>query len=400
MKVNLQKACALIMGVSIGVTMASCDTEQKQSVKSIIVHNELDFARQEVVAIPMDDLSGFIGEQSHKDLRIKMEGATDYQRTQWIDYDQDNKPDELLFLAEVPAGASVNYELGMDIDAVVPESDVIAYSRFVPERTDDYTWENDKVAFRTYGPTGQKEALAGVAGSTLSSGIDLWLKRTEHSIIDKWYAEHLKSPGYYHIDHGEGFDPYHVGASRGTGGSGIWAEDSLYVSENYVKYNTIAQGPLRTVFELEYAAWSPYEVTETKRITLDLGSNFSKFDISMDSKEPLPNYAVGITLHNKKGEFKIDEETGWIRHWEQIKDSFVGEGIVMDVAEIDSAFVRESEVADQSNLLLLAKPSSVVSYYAGFAWVKSGQVNAVEDWDKMLDQQAAIIKSPLKVTME
>lgn len=134
--------------------------------------------------------------------------------------------------------------------------------------------KNNKFAFRTFGSTAQKIIEDNIPGRTLSSGIDLWLKKVNYSIIDKWYAGNVKKSGYYHIDHGEGYDPCHVGESRGTGGIGVWEVDTLHTSKNFIAYRTIAIGPLRTVFELDYELWSEYGIKETKRISLDLGSNF------------------------------------------------------------------------------------------------------------------------------
>ncbi|MCM4156929.1 DUF4861 family protein [Gramella sp. AN32] len=378
----------------------SCDNPEEKRQLTIEIENDLDFSRKEVVSIPYEKFENLLEEKTFNSLRIKRDSAESYLRTQSIDYDEDGIPEELLFQAEVAANSKSRYIIVLDSTIKEPESDVIAFSRFVPERTDDYTWENDKVAFRTYGPTGQEEALAGVPGSTLSSGIDLWLKRTDKTIIDKWYAEHGKNPGYYHIDHGEGYDPYHVGGSRGTGGSGIWENDSLYVSQNFTDYKTIADGPLRTVFELEYAPWGPYNIKETKKITLDLGSNFSKFEVSLESDEEIQGYSVGITLHDNKGEYAINEEEGWIRHWEEIDSSFVGEGLVLNPTIIDSAFARKAEIPDQSNLLVITNPENKITYYAGFAWDKSGQVSNLNDWDAMLKKQALIMKNPLRVEVE
>ncbi|WP_461533145.1 DUF4861 family protein [Sinomicrobium sp.] len=394
---DVLKSCGLAVAVS--ALLFSCNTVEKAPELSVEVANQLDFKRTEVVAIPVSELSVFDGTDK-KHLRLRKDGEEANIRTQWIDYNQDGIADEWLFQADVPASGTAKYTAVVDSVNPEPESDVIAYSRFVPERTDDYTWENDKVAFRVYGPTGQREALAGVAGSTLSSGVDIWLKRTDKSVIDKWYGEHVKTPGYYHIDHGEGYDPYHVGDSRGTGGTGIWENDSLYVSENYVSYNTIAAGPLRTVFELKYEPWSDYGVEETKKVTLDLGSNFSKFDISLYATKDIPNYAVGITLHKNEGEHKINTEEGWFRYWETIDSTKVGEGIVMAPTIIDSAFARQSEVPDQSNLIVLTKPGDEATFYAGFAWEKSGQVSSVEEWDAMLKRQAEVIAAPLVVSVK
>ncbi|PKA96745.1 uncharacterized protein DUF4861 [Flavobacteriaceae bacterium MAR_2009_75] len=379
--------------------MVACSNTKEPQKMSIEVKNYLNYARNEVVSVPFEDLKTFLSGKNEAHLRV-LDSHGDNQLVQLQDLDDDKVFDELLFLARVDANSESHYKIVLDSTISIPETDAKAYSRFVPERTDDYTWENDKVAFRTYGPTGQKEALEGVPGSTLSSGIDLWLKRTEKTIIDKWYSEHLKEPGYYHIDHGEGYDPYHVGASRGTGGLGVWHNDSLHVSKNFVNHKTLENGPLRTVFELSYEPWSPFGVQEIKRITLDKKSNFSKFEVFLKASDDLPNYAIGITLHNNQGTTKLNPEMGWYSHWETIDKSQVGEGVVIEPSAVDTAFARQSDVKDQSNLLVLAKPTEVLTYYAGFAWNKSGQITDKEDWEKLLNQQSQKIKSPLKVDLK
>ncbi|MEG3656211.1 DUF4861 family protein [Arenibacter palladensis] len=386
--------------VLIALVAISCNGKTADKQLVVQVKNELDFSRSEVVTISTQQLKNFLENHKKEDLRIRKDGNANYLRTQWIDYDQDGHDDELLFQADAEPNSVSTYLIVMDSSVVVPESEVVAYSRLVPERTDDYTWENDKVAFRTYGPTGQKEALEGVPGSTLSSGIDLWLKRTDKSIINKWYAEHLKTPGYYHIDHGEGYDPYHVGGSRGTGGIGIFENDSLYVSQNFTSARTIAAGPLRSVFELDYTSWSDYGLKETKRITLDLGSNFSKFEIVFSSEREVPNIAVGITLHENKGDAKLNGQEGWFRHWETIDSTNLGEGLVLNPSDIDTALVHKTEIRDQSNLLVITKPKNNLTYYAGFAWELSGQITGINDWDAMLSQQAKIIANPMLVSIK
>lgn len=366
--------------------------------QTITVKNGLDFQRTEVTAIPRKKLLKLLNTHPEKDIRIKKKGTSLYTIIQWIDYNQDGVSDELLFLADVAPNATSEYELVIDSTPIpVTATTSVTFSRFVPERADDYTWENDQVAFRVYGPKGQQEALQGVAGSTLSSGVDLWLKRVPYPIINKWYQKHVESPGYYHIDHGEGYDPYHVGNSRGTGGIGIWVNDSLQVSKNYTTYKTIAVGPLRTVFELTYAPWSDYSIQQTSTISLDLGSNFSRFDVSFISHKKIPNYTVGISLHQNKGEMAINTSKGWFRHWEAIDDSFIGEGIVIQPSSVTTAFANVSRTPDQSNLLVITKPFKKLTYYAGFAWQKSGQISSKEDWDKMLERESLIIENPMKI---
>lgn len=394
---KIRSQLSVILGSLFVLGYASgCSVKNKLKAINVEVKNNLDFNRKEIVSISSTNLSSLLKKTSEKNVRVKLLGTKDYLRTQWIDYNSDGKGDELLFEAEIKANSIAKYAIVTDI-VKEPESKIRTYSRFVPERIDDYAWENNKVAFRAYGPVAQQLVEEGKEGGTLSSGIDLWLKKVDYSIIDSWYQKNVANPGYYHIEHGEGYDPYHVGASRGTGGTGLWDNDSLQVSKNYVTYKTIATGPLRTVFELTYAPWSSYGVHETKRISLDLNSNFSKFEVSYQADKEIPNYTVGITLHDKKGEVNINKPKGWFRHWEPIDSAFVGEGIVLSPKLIDTAFVHDSKTADQSNLLILTNPDNKITYYAGFAWTGSKQIRDVMDWDEMLNKQAKIIANPLEV---
>ncbi|MEO8255350.1 MAG: DUF4861 family protein [Flavobacterium sp.] len=378
---------------------SSCAGKNKLNEIKVEVKNNLDFNRKEIVSIPSDKLLKLLKNTPEKNIRVKSEGSKEYLRTQWIDNDNDGKGDELLFEVDIKAKSTVNYAIVSDTTKV-PESKITTYSRFVPERIDDYAWENNKVAFRAYGPVAQQLVEENKEGGTLSSGIDLWFKKVDYSIIDSWYKKNVASPGYYHIEHGEGYDPYHVGASRGTGGAGIWENDSLQVAKNYTSYKTIATGPLRTIFELTYAPWSSYGVWETKTISLDLNSNFSKFEIRFHSDKKIPNYTVGISLHDKKGEININKAKGWFRHWEAIDSLFVGEGIVLNPTIVDTAFANNSKTPDQSNLLIVTNSQAKLTYYAGFAWTGSKQVSDVTQWDEMLDKQAKIIANPLQVIIK
>ncbi|MDQ1857251.1 DUF4861 family protein [Chryseobacterium sp. WLY505] len=368
------------------------------SAQSIIqVANPLSFARNEVVTVPKTLLKSFLSKHTEKDLRIK-DAKGKWIPIQWIDYDGGGKGEELLFQVSIDAGKTNSYTIVANGKVQIPESRISTYSRLVPERVDDYAWENDKIAFRVYGPKGQQEALQGIKSSTLSSGVDIWLKRTDLPVINKWYKGYLTDPMYYHKDtRGEGYDPYHVGNSRGTGGIGIWKNEKLQTSQNFISSKTIAEGPLRTVFELTYQPWSEYGVKETKRISLDLGSNFSKFESTFETEKPVPNYTIGITLHKNEGKTQLNDKSGYYLHWEKIDDAFVGEGIVIDPKIVEKSLAFTSEIPDESNLYVVTKPSKVLTYYAGFVWQKSGQVQTQSDWERLLEKQSEIIAKPLVV---
>lgn len=402
MKINRQKKLIYWPLLSLFL-LAGCNGNMVTK-KEVHVKNTLDFNRiSETVSIPMAKLSDLTAKYSPKDLLVLDPSSGNYLVRQLIDENQDGQPDELLFQVSIKANEEKTYQIiGRENGAEEqPHSKYTTFSRFVPERIDDYAWENDKVAFRTFGPKAQQLTEEHKPGGTLTSGIDLWFKRVKYPIIDEWYAGAVDSVDYYNVDRGEGCDAYHVGSSRGDGGIGVWQDDSLHVSKNFVSYKTIARGPIRTVFELTYAPWSEYRIQETKRISLDLGSNFSKFVVSLKPEKPVPNITIGISMHERKGDVKLEPKEGWFRQWEKGADSFVGEGVVVNSARVDSAFTHISPTPDQSQIMVVTQPKdSVLTYYAGFAWVKSGQVKSVEGWDAMLQKQAERILHPLEVTIQ
>ncbi|WP_224995767.1 DUF4861 domain-containing protein [Cesiribacter sp. SM1] len=396
MKRNTQSFILLLLALQL----FSCRQEHG-SRRTFTVKNNLDMDRQqETVRVPAEKVSDLIESFGADNLLIKEEDSDSVLVSQAIDYDGDGRVDEILFQATIGANAEKRFVIqGVENGAAQrPESRLTTYSRFVPERIDDYTWENDRVAFRTYGPEAQRITESGKPGGTLTSGMDAWLKRVNYPVIDKWYANHQQSPGAYHIDTGEGYDPYHVGDSRGVGGIGVWENDSLYVSKNFSSYKTIATGPIRTVFELSYAPWvaAGRTVRETKRISLDLGSNLSHYEVFLDSEQALPNIAVGLTLHEGQGAVKASTEEGWFRYWEPMDDSELGVGLVIDPSVVQDYKERRVEAKDQSHILVLANPeNNKLSYYAGFGWKKSGQFNSPQEWDQYLARFARQLEEPL-----
>lgn len=317
--------------------------------------------------------------------------------SQIVDENLDGKGDVLLFQPFVKANSTAKYILSTSNT----KKDSVAnycYSRFVPERTDDYTWENNKVAFRTFGPVAQKMVEDGFKGGTLSSGIDGWLKRVEYPIINLWYKRNDLKLGAYHKDHGEGLDNFHVGVSRGIGGTAVKVDTSYYFSKNFTSYKTITTGPIRTSFVLTYASWDANgkQIDETKRISLDYGQNLSRFEIDVKGTETISS---GLTLHNKKGSTNQDENNYWVSHWEKLQDSKIGTGIVTTKPYFSGTEKYVTLRKDESNHFLhLNIIDGKVIFYSGFGWVKSQQIKDNNEWEKYLTDFSRKINNPLVVT--
>jgi hypothetical protein len=319
--------------------------------------------------------------------------------SQTVDNDGDGVMDVLLFQPKISASSQKEFEISAS-DSSSESKNINCYSRFVPERTDDYAWENNKVAFRTYGPVAQKMVEDNIPGGTLTSGIDAWLKRVDYPIINKWYEKATNGTGTYHKDTGEGLDNFHVGDSRGIGGIAVNVDGKYYFSKNFISWKTITTGPIRTSFILTYADWDARgnKITESKLISLDYGSYLSRFEISITGTK---NIAAGITLHDKKGTIGTNLKEGWLSHWEPIDDSEIGTGLVAPKGTLISFDNHVTDEKDLSNLYgnLKVKDNKVI-YYVGFGWKKGSPYQNKKDWETYLSSFAKKINNPLKVKVK
>ena len=315
-----------------------------------------------------------------------------------MDFDSDGVFDKLLFQPTITANSEKKFEIIYlsKTELVKPTAEDLCYSRFIPERTDDYTWENNKVAFRVYGPTAQKMIEDSIPDGTLSSGIDAWLKKVEYPIINKWYKETLvDKTGSYHEDTGEGLDNFHVGVSRGVGGIAVKNDDKYYFSKNYSKWRTITTGPIRTSFYLYYEDWDANgnTIQESKIISLDLGSNFSKFKTSINGTT---NISAGLTLHEKDGEISGNTKNGWVSYWQPHADSEIGTAIIAAKNYFIDFEKYDTDEKDLSNAYAhLNVIDGKVIYYAGFAWKESEQFPTRELWEQHLTDVSLKINNPL-----
>ena len=368
----------------------------KEATITIKVKNTLKKERSnETVVLTKEFLK--IKDLTSIGIRDKKSG--EIQVTQTVDNDGDGVMDELLFQPKIAAKSKKEYIVFQISENQRPKTETYCYSRFVPERTDDYAWENNKVAFRTYGPRAQKMIEGNIKGGTLSSGIDAWSKRVEYPIINKWYDKMTSGKGTYHQDSGEGLDNFHVGSSRGIGGTAVKIDSDYYISKNFTTWKTITTGPIRTSFILTYADWDAAgnKITETKKISLDYGNFLSKFEILVSGTDEL---SAGLTLHDKKGTIKSNFKEGWLDHWETIDDSEIGTGIVVPDKKLIRIENYLTSKPDLSNHYATVKvEDKKVIYYAGFGWKKQGAFTTKEAWESYLKEFAQKLNNPLIVSL-
>ncbi|TFW17074.1 glycoside hydrolase family 88 protein [Duganella callida] len=299
----------------------------------------------------------------------------------------------ILFPVNLAAGETRRYlVLPAASLAVTPKPDVKTHARFVPERLDDFAWESDRSAHRVYGPAIIKDPKEHL----ISSGVDVWVKKVRYPIVDTWYKR-----GEYHHDVGEGLDFYDVGQSRGCGGTTILADGKLHNSSNFSKWKVLADGPLRSVFELSYADWDAgngRKVSEVKRFSIDAGSNMTRVETRFKAtgKGPL-TVGVGIVQRDGEGHYTANGEQHLTSYWQPAHgdDGNIGCGVILP------AGADKFDVIDKQQLTIAnAEPGQPFVYYFGAGWSKSGDFADADAWDGYVYRYAQKLKLPLKVSTD
>jgi rhamnogalacturonyl hydrolase YesR len=245
-----------------------------------------------------------------------------------------------------------------------------AYVRYMPEANGNICWENDRIAFRVYGPPVKHR---------VSSGIDIWTKSVDYPIISKWYDQNNQGKSY-HENHGEGLDFYHVAYGRGLGGTAIWRNGKPYISAPYATHKILKNTEDEVAFELYFDAWDAdgIKVSEKKVISLKKGTNFCKVTstFTTDSKEPL-TVALGLSYTDKPEVLK-NAKKGTLTLWEAFLPN---NGELGTTALVNPKQIKEfSEFEKEKYVVLKAKSGKPINYYVGAGWSKSKEGYTKESW--------------------
>lgn len=251
-----------------------------------------------------------------------------------------------------------------------------AYGAYLPQRKDDFAWENDRIAFRVYGPALERTG-------EVSSGLDIWCKRTRKPIIEKWFYQ-----ADYHNDHGEGLDMYKVGPTRGAGAPAAWVDGKPVAARNFVTWSLQRNGPDAVEFELGYA---PYEaagvkVTETRHLRLRTGSNFNEISTTFAWEGGPAEMPVVIGIVKRKGgpAPQVGEGGKWLAYWEpdQAPNGQIGVGVILPSG---GKFI---DTADQAFLQTTVKRGGTLKHLAGAGWSKSGDFANQDAWVRLVTETA------------
>ena len=291
----------------------------------------------------------------------------------------------LLLQVDLKANASIS----LTVQKGKPEIAVVkTYGRYVPERKDDFAWENDLIAFRAYGKALEKTKEDAY-------GLDVWVKRTNRMILNERYKK-----GDYHIDHGDGMDYYHVGFSLGAGNMAPYINDTIRYSGNYQQWKVLDNGPLRTTFQLTFDTWDAgkTKVKATKTISLEAGSQLNRIEnvYSFEGEKPMP-VVVGIIKRPETGILTLNEKQGMMAYWEptHVEHGTTGIGVLL-TTPVSSMLVNEKQILAKT----MVKNNEPIIYYTGAVWDKAGKIANNKQWNSYLENFQKQTQTPLIINLK
>lgn len=405
----------LFVSAALIALMASCGQEKGVTVS---VSNPLNIDRtEEIVEISTEDVLGKLKLDDKAEFIITDENNTEipYQLT------ADGK---IIFPATVKGGTTVSYKFMKGQPSHV---NTLVYGRQYPERLDDIAWENDKAAYRAYGPALQKTGEKAY-------GYDVFTKSVSELVVEDRYAmeldkdaramiKKLREEGKkteadslanaisYHIDHGNGMDCYAVGPTLGGGTAALMPDSVIAYPYCYNSYEILDNGPLRFTVKMEFNPLTidgDTTVVETRVIQLDKGSHLNKTTVSYTSLKKEYPIGVGLVVHEATPDkYYMNAEGGYISYADPTTNPNADNGTVY----VGAVFPNQLEVAKFQSFekpvagavghvmgINTYQPGDEFEYYWGSAWSKCGFDD--EKWNSYLGEYAMKVRNPLTVTVK
>ncbi|WP_158978954.1 DUF4861 family protein [Cellulophaga sp. L1A9] len=357
---------------------------------AITVENPLSFIRaNETITLSAEFIKEHFLNVAFTHIQVKDLQTQTFLTTQAMDYNEDGLPEEFIFQTNFAPNEKRSFELSILNKAVVTTSKVAATYLPTEEGMEDFTWENDFIGYRFYG---QERALKQGTGIAM----DIWCKRVPEILTKKWYAPSQS----YHVDTGYGADHYSSGKNQGCGGTGIFANDSIYFSNAFYDQHIIANGPIRTVFDLKFTGWTlDSDLIEIKRVTLDAGHYFNKIESTYTTDIAALGYTHAVGFVQRDDSYtKIEQDLGWLASWESLGEGKgnLGTGFIT----APEAIVKMDTINNHLVSRMQPKPQTGISYYTGAAWDQFGAIPSKEAWLIYIAQQAECIQNPCVITIK
>lgn len=372
-----------------------------KTVKTIVLNNPSeDYREGAMVEVYASDLGLTKADFAHLSLFNELGEEIPYQVVTY----GGEEANSIVFLATLKSKIQAEYTL-REGEPLAAEKKV--FCRFVPERKDDFAWENEYAAYRMYGPA--------LAPENPSNGIDLWLKKTDELIVDTFYYREHELGLPYHVDYGKGLDCYKVGHTAGCGGVFPIVSGLPQIGNHYDRWQILDEGPLRVVFALEYdncTANAETPVSECFTVICDAGQPLCKALVTYYTEDTtgtadFTEIGAGIFLHTAtsnpgiavEGNTQICINAGYIAYAENaVSDAGLASG--RNYAAVVLPRMKEHAILDG---MLYGKADyemgETYTYYFGGSW-SEWKYPTDQDWFEAAAYAARMAAEPIEYTIK
>ena len=378
---------------------------------TIVVSNPTSTPRTELISLNMSEVKAKLGNATPKKGEAYI---VKNKRGQQIG-SQITHDGLLLIDASVRPHGSATYYVSIGKPY---QQKVYATGALYKIRKDDIAWENDRCAYRVYGPTLQKTGER-------SFGTDIWVKNTPDTVVYERYIKDMNGNikgdkmdakvrdilTSFHLDHGNGLDPYRVGATLGLGAPSLMVGKNQVLPYCYKDYRILDNGPLRFTVELTYnpsTVGDMKNVVEHRIISLDKGSNFNKMTVWYDGLTTPTDFATGFPIHEEDTETKTFAKD-YVSYADptdnvEVNNSQVFVGVLFPEG-IDHTYYQlfdkkhDGATGHALGLKRGLKNLEKYSYYFGAAWSKY-DVRSYAEWQIRIKDYLDALKTPLQVEVK
>ena len=410
---------------------------------TIVVNNPTSNPRTELISLSMNEVKAKLGNAAPKKGEAYIvKNKSGQQIGSQITHDG-----YLLIDASVRPHGSATYYVTIGKPY---QQKVWATGALYKIRKDDIAWENDRCAYRVYGPALQRTGER-------SFGTDVWVKNTPDTVVYERYvkdmngnikgdkidakvralqkqekaeknkakaaalAKQIKSLQAesnevdiltsFHLDHGNGLDPYRVGATLGLGAPSLMVGKNQVLPYCYKDYRILDNGPLRFTVELTYkpsTVGDMKNVVEHRIISLDKGSNFNKMTVWYDGLTTPTDFATGFPIHEEDTETKTFAKD-YVSYADptdniEVNNSQIFVGVLFPEG-IDNTYYQlfdkkhDGATGHALGLKRGLKNGEKYSYYFGAAWSKY-DVKSYAEWQIRIKEYLDALKTPLGVEVK
>ncbi len=329
------------------VVLSSCQPETV-----LTFSNPLDQPREnEVIAFTFDELQEHIGPFQEGKNPLFVSG-TDTLIAQFIDYQGDKLPEEILIEMSIPANESKEVRIkwqDQDKYPVFTKKTSIHFARHQDpykdleqaERLQSVETEKSSAVFQMEGPAWENDKVGFRNYFDLRNGMDIFGKRTSGMVLDHVGLKNTTASSKafdfeksYHELSDWGMDILKVGNSLGAGAVALEIRDSLYrLGDNgQGSYEKLYEGDLRSEFRFNFSDW-------------EAGGN--SYNIVQYISITAGEYGYKSSLFLRENTNEVSFVTGMVNKLSE-------ELIVFDAGQEHQAFLTHSRQAENGNYLGMA----------------------------------------------